>query len=87
MTEQPKVSVIMGIYNCESTLPQAVDSILAQTYPNWELVMCDDGSTDGTYAVAERYRIQYPEKIVLLKNEQNRKLSYSLNRCLNSWKR
>ncbi len=72
----------MGIYNCEKTLPQAIDSILAQTYPNWELVMCDDGSTDGTYAVAEKYRNQYPEKIVLLKNEQNRKLSYTLNRCL-----
>ena len=82
MTEQPKVSVIMGIYNCEKTLPQAIDSILTQTYPNWELVMCDDGSTDGTYSVAEEYRNQYPEKIVLLKNEQNRKLSYTLNLCL-----
>lgn len=82
MTEQPKVSVIMGIYNCENTLPQAVDSILAQTYPNWELVMCDDGSTDGTYAVAEEYRKTNPEKIILLKNDRNRKLSYTLNRCL-----
>ncbi len=82
MTVQPKISVIMGIYNCAKTLPQAVDSILNQTYANWELIMCDDGSTDGTYAVAERYRNLYPGKIILLKNERNMKLSYTLNRCL-----
>lgn len=82
MTVQPKISVIMGIYNCEKTLPQAIDSILNQTYANWELIMCDDGSTDGTYAVAEKYKDKYPEKIILLKNERNMKLSYTLNRCL-----
>ena len=38
----PKVSVIMGIYNCESTLRESIDSILGQTYDNWELIMCDD---------------------------------------------
>ena len=80
--DQPKVSVIMGIYNCESTLSEAINSILGQSYTNWELVMCDDGSTDGTYALAEQYREKYPEKIILLKNERNMKLSYTLNRCL-----
>ena len=79
---QPKVSVIMGIYNCEKTLSEAIESIIRQTYENWELVMCDDGSTDRTYAVADQYRKQFPEKIILLKNERNRKLSYTLNRCL-----
>jgi glycosyltransferase EpsE len=82
MTEQPKVSVIMGIYNCAKTLPQAIESILAQTYANWELIMCDDGSTDETCAVAAAYKDQHPDRIILLKNEQNRKLSYTLNRCL-----
>ena len=79
---QPKVSVIMGTYNCEKTLSEAIESIIRQTYKNWELVMCDDGSTDGTYAVADQYRKLFPEKIILLKNEHNRKLSYTLNRCL-----
>ncbi len=79
---QPLVSVIMGIYNCETTLSEAIDSILNQTYTHWELVMCDDGSTDRTYALAEKYQKEHPEKIILLKNEQNRKLSYTLNRCL-----
>lgn len=82
MTENPKVSVIMGIYNCEKTLPEAIESIIGQTYTNWELIMCDDGSSDGTYAVARSYADRYPQKITLLRNETNRKLSYTLNRCL-----
>ena len=76
------VSVIMGIYNCADTLPKAIDSLLAQTFTDWNLVMCDDGSRDATYEVAERYRRTYPERITLLKNEQNMGLNYTLNRCL-----
>ena len=41
------VSVIMGIYNCADTLPEAIDSLLAQTFTDWNLVMCDDGSRDA----------------------------------------
>ena len=78
----PKVSVIMGIYNCEKTLPDAIDSILDQTYPNWELIMCDDGSTDGTWEVAKKFADQRPSQIILLRNEKNMKLAYTLNRCL-----
>lgn len=77
-----RVSIIMGIYNCADTLPKAIDSILAQTYTDWELIMCDDCSTDSTYAVAESYQKQYPEKIVLIKNESNKKLAFTLNHCL-----
>ncbi len=82
MEKQPKVSVIMGIYKCENTLAAAIDSILSQTYTNWELILCDDGSTDGTYILAEKYKNRFPDKIILLKNERNMKLSYTLNRCL-----
>lgn len=72
----------MGIYNCAPTLPEAIDSILAQTYPNWELILCDDGSADDTYCVAAEYRDRYPEKIILLQNEKNMGLNHTLNRCL-----
>ena len=37
-----KISVIMGIYNCEATLGAAIESILAQTYTDYDLIMCDD---------------------------------------------
>lgn len=77
-----RISVIMGIYNCAKTLPEAVDSILNQTYSEWKLIMCDDGSTDSTYEVAAKYRDQYPQKIILIRNDQNRGLNYTLNHCL-----
>ncbi len=76
------ISIIMGIYNCAGTLPEAIESILAQSYDNWELIMCDDCSTDDTYAVAESYRKKYPDKIVLIKNERNLHLAATLNQCL-----
>lgn len=77
-----KVSIIMGIYNCSSTLSEAIDSIIAQTYTNWELIMCDDGSKDNTYDVALSYKEKYPNKIILIKNEKNLGLNKTLNRCL-----
>lgn len=80
----PKVSVIMGIYNCAPTLCEAIDSIIAQTFTDWELVMCDDGSTDDTWKIAEEYRRNDPDRFVLLKNEQNMGLNHTLNRCLRS---
>lgn len=81
-SETGKISVLMGIYNCADTLPDAIDSILNQSYSNWELIMCDDCSTDHTYDVASAYQKKYPDKIFLLKNDVNSKLAFTLNRCL-----
>lgn len=56
------VTVVMPVYNGEQYLRQAIDSMLAQTYANWELVLVDDGSHDGTAAIARQYqdpRIRY----------------------------
>lgn len=78
----PKISVLMGIYNCADTLGAAIECILAQTEIDWELILCEDGSKDDTYAVAEHYRRKYPRRIVLLKNEKNMGLNHTLNRCL-----
>lgn len=76
-----KVSVIMGIYNCGNTLEDAVRSIQAQTYTNWELILCDDGSSDETFDVASKLAGEEP-RIILVKNEKNMGLNYTLNRCL-----
>lgn len=83
MKGMPLISVIMGIYNCEDTLREAIDCILNQTVKEWELILCDDGSTDRTYDIVKEYKNNYPEKIVVLRNETNRGLNYTLNRCLN----
>lgn len=76
-----KVSILMGLYNCADTLSDAIDSILHQTYSEWELILCDDGSIDGTYQVAQSYKEAYPNKIILLKNEKNIRLAATLNHC------
>lgn len=76
----PKVSIIMGIYNCAGSLPEAIGSILNQNFTDWELIMCDDGSIDNTYEVAQRYTID--ERVVILKNKKNMHLAATLNRCL-----
>lgn len=78
----PKISIIMGIYNCAETLPEAIDSVLTQTFSDWQLILCDDGSKDNTYGIAKEYQGRFPEKILLLQNEQNMGLNHTLNRCL-----
>ena len=77
-----RVSIIMATFNCQNTLKKCVDSILNQTYTDWEFIICDDCSFDKTYEMLLAYKEQYPDKFVILKNEKNSKLSYSLNRCL-----
>lgn len=77
-----EVSVIMGVYNCEETLSESIDSILAQTYENWELIMCDDASTDNTYNIAKKYAQNFPDKIKIIRNEKNIRLAGALNHCL-----
>ena len=73
------VSIIMGVYNAEDTLGEAIDSIIDQTYQNWELIICDDGSNDNSLNVVISYA---DPRIVVIKNDCNRGLGYSLNRCL-----
>ncbi len=50
----PRFSILIPAYNAESTLAETVASVRAQTFSDWELVIVDDGSTDGTRALAER---------------------------------
>ena len=52
----PLVSVLMSTYNHAAFLGEALDSMLAQTYPNWELLVCDDGSTDSSRQILTEYQ-------------------------------
>lgn len=77
----PKVSVLMSVYNCEKTVKESIASIIAQTFQDWEFVICDDGSSDNSYKIVEEIAKEEP-RIILIKNDGNRGLSYSLNHCL-----
>ncbi len=77
-----KVSIIMAAYNCSDTITDSIESILSQTFTDWEFIICDDGSTDDTYRIIKDYESKYPGKIIAIQNERNSKLPYSLNHCL-----
>lgn len=74
-----KVSVVLPTYNGEDFLASSIDSILAQTYENWELIVVDDGSSDRTAEIAQEYA-KKDGRISYYKNEKNLKLPKSLNR-------
>lgn len=78
---QCRISVLMGLYNCASTLREALDSLLVQTYQGFKVIMCDDGSFDNTFEIAKDYTDKY-ENFILIQNEKNMGLNYTLNHCL-----
>lgn len=76
---QALVSIVLPVYNGEKYLALAIESILAQTYSNFELILVNDCSTDSTEEIIKEYASK-DERIVYLKNERNLKLPASLNR-------
>lgn len=79
----PTISVIIGAYNCAATLPEALDSLYAQSYKDFDIIICDDGSSDNTHAICEEY-CKTKDNVQLLKNNRNMGLNYTLNRCLST---
>lgn len=79
--EQPLISIIMGVYNCEKTVRQSVESIRSQTYSNWEFIICDDCSTDDTLSILRELR-KMDDRIHIIRNRRNLRLAASLNHCL-----
>src|SRR5256885_546579 len=64
--KDPTVSVVIPNYNYAEYLPECIESVLAQTYRDWEIIVVDDTSTDDSCAVVKKYVAQYPEKIRLI---------------------
>lgn len=60
-----KISVVIPAYNIESYLGRCLDSLLAQSYPELEIIVTDDGSSDGTGALLDRYAAEYPKIIAI----------------------
>lgn len=81
--EKPLVSVIIPVFHLadDPVLQMAIESILDQTYQNWEMILCDDGSTDGTIQVLQRLAA-LDHRIRVVRNSRNRGAGYARNLCL-----
>jgi len=77
----PRVTVCVPMYNGERYLPECIDSILAQSYPNFDVLLVDDCSTDLTRSIAERYASS-DSRVRLSINSGNLGLVGNWNRCL-----
>ena len=85
MSHKPLVSTVIICFNSEKFLSDAIASVIAQTYDNWELLLVDDGSTDNSPGIMQDYVAQYPQKIRYLEhpNHQNRGKNASRNLGIN----
>lgn len=80
----PRISVIVPIYNQVRFIRETVDSVLSQDYENVELVLSDDGSTDGTTEILREYAAEEPERVKLVASEQNTGIAGAFNRALDA---
>lgn len=74
----PQVSVILPVYNAQSYLRESIDSILAQSFEDFELIIVNDGSTDDSLGIIS----SYADKRIILINQENAGLPISLNRAI-----
>lgn len=79
MKEMPLVTVFIPVYNAEYYLKECIDSVLAQTYQKFEIVLVDDGSVDKSLEIMESYD---DERIRVYQNDKNRGIPYTRNRGL-----
>jgi glycosyltransferase involved in cell wall biosynthesis len=81
MNSNPLISIITCFLNAEKFFEEAIQSVLTQTYTNWELLLVDDGSTDSSTQIAKRYAEEKSGKVSYLEHEghQNRGKSTSRN--------
>ena len=77
------ISVIIPIYNAEPYLSRCIDSVLCSDYTDFELILVDDGSTDGCLRICQAYAERDPRITVL--SQKNQGVSAALNRGLELW--
>lgn len=77
----PKISVVMPNYNCEKYIAEAIESILNQTFTDFEFIIIDDGSTDNSWNIIQEY-VKKDERIIAIKNEENLKICKTLNKWI-----
>src|SRR4029077_761054 len=81
-TRRPLVSAILIFFNEERFLSEAIESVLAQSYSSWELLLVDDGSTDASTGIARRYSEQHAQRVLYLEHPAHRNRGMSASRNL-----
>jgi glycosyltransferase involved in cell wall biosynthesis len=81
-TSKPLATVILPVYNSERFLGRTLDSIFAQTYPHFELLAVDDGSTDGSAQILEEYAGRFSDRMRILRHPDNKNRGVSAARNL-----
>jgi GT2 family glycosyltransferase len=81
MSAEPRVTVMMPVHNAEAYLREALDSVLGQTYPHWELVAIDDGSTDDSWPLLREYAAREP-RVRVFRQPERRGIVAARNRAL-----
>ena len=71
----PLVSVIVPVYNVEKTLARCLESICGQSYQNLEIIVVNDGSPDGSFAICEQFRAKDPRVVVISKENEGLSLA------------
>lgn len=66
-----RISVVIPVYNVRRYLKKCINSVINQTYDNFEIILVDDKSTDGSVEICRQYKSKYPDKIVLIEKEEN----------------
>lgn len=82
MISNPLVSVLIPVYNKAEFVRETLDSVLAQSYPNIEIVLVNDGSSDGSFEILQVYESKFPKKIKLI-DSSNQGVSAATNLCIN----
>lgn len=82
MKQKPLVSVLMPNYNCEKYLDEAINSVLKQTYTNFELIIIDDASTDSSWRIIQK-QAKRDKRIKAYKNDKNMGRAKTYNKALN----
>lgn len=82
----PTVSVFMPTYNQGNLIAESIESVIKQTYADWELVIGDDCSTDNTYEIALAYQKRFPAKVRVYKNNKNLGVTGNSNEILRKCK-
>ena len=78
----PLVTIYIPSRNYSQYLENSINSVINQTYTNWELILIDEASTDNTFIIAQKFERKYPNKITLIKNEKPQGLQKVANKIL-----